>query len=271
MRRSIGWMLLAARFMTVLCAFAVSTCVVARAAAPKQPQATPSMFATEQQLSPAQRMKRWAPFIAEAARRFDVPQVWIRAVMQIESGGRTMLTQTEPMRSSMGAMGLMQLMPATYNDMRVQYRLGANPYDPHDNILAGAAYLKFLRGKYPYPALFAAYNDGPGNLETRLRAGGLLPPETVNYVGMITGRLGGAIGRAGAISQTPRTGSAKFTKPNGAPVWVEAAAVASVRAPFPGEYAAGVQSVISAGRAHQGVRESVARVKALLRKHGGGI
>jgi hypothetical protein len=151
--------------------------------------------------------------------------------------------------------------------MRQQYRLGANPYDPHDNIIAGAAYLRFLRGKYPYPTLFAAYNDGPGNLEARLRGGGLLPPETQNYVGTITGRLNGT----GGVTDRPKGGSAKFTKPNGAPVWVDASSTVSVRAPFPGEYAPGVRAVINVGRLHQGVRENIGAVKASLRAHGGGV
>jgi soluble lytic murein transglycosylase-like protein len=241
----------------------------APAAQSKNTQAKPvlSAFDAEQRMSFGQRMNRWAPFITEAAKRFDVPQVWIRAVMQIESGGRTMLTQTQPMISSAGAMGLMQLMPATYQTMRRQYRLGADPFDPHDNILAGAAYLRWLRGKYPYPALFAAYNDGPGNLEERLRTGGLLPAETQNYLGSIAGKLNGT----GGVSDKAHEGSVKFTKPNGSPVWVDAASAVSVRAPFPGEYAPGVLSVITTGRVHQGVRENVTTAKRTLRAHGGGV
>lgn len=226
-----------------------------------------SAFQTEQRMSFAQRMNRWTPFVDAAAKRFGVPQVWIRAVMQIESGGRTMLSETQPMISSAGALGLMQLMPSTYQDMRRQYNLGTNPFDPHDNILAGAAYLRFLRGKYPYPALFAAYNDGPGNLEERLRSGGLLPSETQTYLGNITGKLSGV----GSVSATPHQNAAKFTKPNGAPVWIDAGAVVSVRAPFPGEYAPGVLSVVTAGRVHQGVRENVIAVKRALRARGGGV
>ena len=46
--------------------------------------------------------------------------------------------------SRKGAMGLMQIMPETWAHLRVRYALGADPYDPHDNILAGAAYLREL-------------------------------------------------------------------------------------------------------------------------------
>jgi hypothetical protein len=223
----------------------------------------PSAYDEEERMSFGQLMKRWDPFIAEAARRFAVPQPWIRAVMQAESGGRTMLVPSQPITSSAGAMGLMQLMPSTYRDMRLQYRLGPDPYDPHDNILAGAAYLRFLRGKYGYPAMFAAYNDGPGNLEQRLVDGNLLPLETRDYLSTITGALEGhgASGR----------GNIKFTRPDGSPVMIDGAAVVAVRAAFPGEYAGCVQAVITVGRLRQGVCESLAAVKATIRMHGGGI
>jgi soluble lytic murein transglycosylase-like protein len=233
---------------------------------PRKPvaAAAPSDFDKEQRMSFSQLMGRWNPFIAEAATRFAVPQPWIRAVMQIESGGRTMLGENQPITSSAGAMGLMQIMPSTYRDMRRQYRLGSNPYDPHDNILAGAAYLRQLRAKYPYPTLFAAYNDGPGDLEGRMLRGGLLPAETQNYLGSINRTLGSGIGG-------PRKGSTKFTRPNGEPVWIDGAAVISVRAVLPDEYPPGVHSVITVGRVHQGVRESLAEARAIIRKHGGGV
>lgn len=236
-----------------------------KAAAPKpaKPRAAkPSVFASEQQMSTRQRMDRWTPTIAEAAKRFGVPQPWIRAVMLIESGGRTMLGENQPIVSSMGAMGLMQLMPQTYNDMRRQYALGRDPYDPHDNIMAGAAYLRFLRDRYGYPAMFAAYNDGPGNLEARMMGRGLLPVETQNYMSNITVALAHGV---------PGGAKVKFTRPNGEAAMVNAAAVVSIRAAFPGEYAPGVQTVITVGRMHQGVRESLNTVRAMIRAHGGGV
>src|SRR5262249_52072015 len=106
-------------------------------------------------------MDRWTPYVKEAAQRFDIAEEWIRAVMRMESGGRTDIGG-RPITSQVGAMGLMQVMPATYNEMRAQYGLGSNPYDPHDNVLAGAAYLKWLHDRYGYPKMFAAYNAGPG-------------------------------------------------------------------------------------------------------------
>lgn len=214
-------------------------------------------------MSFGQLMSRWNPFIAEASRRFGVPENWVRAVMQAESGGRTMSGEKQHIISSAGAMGLMQIMPSTYEDMRRQYGLGRDPYDPHDNILAGTAYLRWLRAKYGYPAMFAAYNDGPGNLEERLRGNGLLPLETRTYMGAVTNTL--VNGHAGL-----RGNRVQFTRPNGEAVWIDGGAVISVRAAFPGEYAPGVQAVIAVGRVRQGVRESVARARAIVRAHGGG-
>lgn len=206
-----------------------------RLAAVKKKPTTPkpSVFAVEQKMSFRQLMTRWDPTIAEAAKRFGVPQPWIRAVIQVESGGRTMLGEHRPMKSSMGAMGLMQLMPQTYADMRAQYGLGKDPYDSYDNIMAGTAYLRFLRARYGYPQMFAAYNDGPGNLEARMMGRGLLPLETQNYMVNITAALtkGGPGGHGAMV---------KFTRPNGAPAMINAAAVVSVRAAFAGEYAPGV-------------------------------
>ncbi len=66
----------------------------------------------------------WDALIDEAARRFAVPPSWVRGVMQIESGGRTMLNG-RPITSTAGAMGLMQVMPATFAAMAERYGLGA--------------------------------------------------------------------------------------------------------------------------------------------------
>jgi len=229
----------------------------------KKVQPPPSAYALEQQMTPRELLRRWDPLIADASRRFDVPQPWIRAVIVAESGGRTMSSETEPITSRAGALGIMQLMPKTYADMRVAYGLGPDPQDPHDNIFAGTAFLHRLFLTYGFPVMFSAYNDGPGNLEYRLIHRELLPLETRNYVADITRALLGAGALHGA--------TARFTRPDGSPVMIPVAGVVMVRASLPGEYAPGVQSVITIGRVHQGVRESPALVKSLLRKHGGGI
>jgi len=126
----------------------------------------------------------WRPFIDEAAARFGMPQSWIEAVMRRESGGRTNLDGM-PITSPVGAMGLMQLMPKTYAEMRERLNLGADPYDPHDNILAGVGYLRAMYNRYGYPYLFAAYNAGPLRLDDYLLNGIPLPNETKVYLGAI--------------------------------------------------------------------------------------
>jgi soluble lytic murein transglycosylase-like protein len=129
-------------------------------------------------------LDRWQGFIAEASRRFRVPEAWIRAVMQAESGGRSTL-DGRPINSRAGAMGLMQVMPDTYEEMRHAHGLGSDPYDPRDNILAGAAYLRAMYDRYGYPGLFAAYNAGPERYDEYLRDGRPLPPETRSYLATI--------------------------------------------------------------------------------------
>lgn len=134
----------------------------------------------------------FANLIEEAARRFAVLGHWIRAVMTVESAGDARA------RSPKGAMGLMQLMPETWVDLRARHRFGNNPYDPHDNILAGAAYLHELHDRYGSPGFLAAYNAGPGRYEQYL-AGRPLPAETRAYVAALAPLLGsGAL--AGPIS-----------------------------------------------------------------------
>ncbi|MGE4521260.1 MAG: lytic transglycosylase domain-containing protein [Acetobacter sp.] len=126
----------------------------------------------------------YAAQIAEAAGRFDIPAAWIRAVMGAESGGDPGAI------SSAGAMGLMQIMPGTWADLRVRHHLGRDPYDPRDNILAGAAYLRELHERYGSPGFLAAYNAGPERYEASL-AGRPLPLETRAYVAAVAPLIGG--------------------------------------------------------------------------------
>jgi hypothetical protein len=225
----------------------------------------PSMFEQEQAMSPSLLMKRWDPFITEAALRFHFPAAWIRAAMRLESGGRTMLAENQPITSKAGAMGIMQLMPETWRQMRAAYGLGNNPYDPHDSVIAGTAVLKILYARYGFPAMFAAYNAGPATLDAAQAGERALPAETVAYVGGITRVLnGGSPGGGSGVKAT-------LTRPNGSPVAIDVGAITAIRAPLPGEYADGVQAVVSAGRMKQGVRETVARATAIIRAHGGGV
>ena len=126
----------------------------------------------------------WGPYITEASARFDVPDAWIRGVMRQESGGR-LYEDGQLITSPTGAMGLMQVEPYTYDELRSRYSLGNDPYDPHENILAGTAYIRELYDAYGSPAFLAAYNAGPGRLDQYLTNKAGLPAETRHYVASI--------------------------------------------------------------------------------------
>ena len=126
----------------------------------------------------------WGPYIREASKRFDVPDVWIRSVMRVESGGNE-YQNGNLITSGAGAMGLMQVMPETYTELQARYSLGDDPFDPHDNILAGAAYLREMYDIYGSPGFLAAYNAGPHRLDDYLSNNRPLPDETRRYVAMI--------------------------------------------------------------------------------------
>nr|WP_255696255.1 lytic transglycosylase domain-containing protein [Shinella sp. NM-101] len=138
-----------------------------------------------------------AVFIAEASKRFRIPEHWIRAVRQAESGGEPRAV------SSAGAMGLMQIMPDTWTELRIRYRLGRDPFDPRDNILAGAAYLAELHARYGSPGFLAAYNAGPGRYEEYL-SGRPLPAETRAYLDALAPQIGGR----GLAPVTPKKNAA---------------------------------------------------------------
>lgn len=127
----------------------------------------------------------WGPYIMEASDKYDLPDRWIREVIRAESSGNVMDT------SAPGAMGLMQVMPATYDELKARYSLGDDAYDPHDNIMAGSAYLRELYDLYGSPGFLAAYNAGPGRFDDYLTRNKGLPNETRNYVAKIAPRIQG--------------------------------------------------------------------------------
>ena len=138
--------------------------------------------------------------VAEAAQRSGIPASWIRAVMQAESGGDVRAV------SPKGAMGLMQIMPETWATLRLRYGLGADPFDPHDNIIAGAAYLRELHDRYGSPGFLAAYNAGQARYEDHLATGQPLPAETRAYVAMLAPLVGmGAIDEAAMVPVAARS------------------------------------------------------------------
>jgi hypothetical protein len=143
----------------------------------------------------ADPLDRWSVHTAEASARFGVPVEWIRRVMRAESGGRTALNG-RPLVSHAGAMGLMQLMPGTWREMGAALRLGPDPHDPRDNILAGTAYLRTMYDRFGYPGLFAAYNAGPARYARHLATGRGLPAETIAYVAQVVGNGAPAVPRS---------------------------------------------------------------------------
>jgi len=148
----------------------------------------------------AQSVADWRPFTAEASTRFGISVDWIERVMQIESAGRTSLAG-RPIISRAGAIGLMQLMPATWSEMRAAYGLGDDPFDPHDNILAGAAYLRTMYDRFGYPGLFAAYNAGPGRYVAYRLKSRPLPLETRAYLARVAGSSPPPSSSAAAVSR----------------------------------------------------------------------
>lgn len=111
--------------------------------------------------------------IAEASSKFEVEENLVKAVIKTESDFQANSI------SSKGAMGLMQLMPGTANDMGVK-----DPYDPRDNVMGGVKYLKMLLDRYDgnVDRALAAYNWGMGNLQ---RSTGGMPEETRNYIAKV--------------------------------------------------------------------------------------
>ncbi|HEY1888031.1 MAG TPA: lytic transglycosylase domain-containing protein [Roseiarcus sp.] len=130
----------------------------------------------------------FAAFVIEASQRFGIPAAWIRAVMRAESFGDVRAI------SPKGAIGLMQIMPETWAELRERYHLGADPFDVHDNIVAGAAYLRELQDRYGIPGFLAAYNAGPARWEDHIATGRPLPAETRAYLARLAPLVGGGAG-----------------------------------------------------------------------------
>lgn len=222
----------------------------------------PSAYDEESTMTASQLLNRWDGVVSEASKRFHIPKAWIRAVMARESGGRTMLGANMPIISRAGAVGLMQVLPETYQEMATEHQLGSNPFDARDNIMAGAAYLRWLHRRYGYPALFAAYNAGPGRLEDHLEKGVTLPAETRAYVGSIAKTLKFEVAKVGAEP-------VNLTRPDGTTVKIDPAKVIAIRAALPGEFTADVKAVITLGKhRQQGIREEVQTATAALRAAG---
>jgi hypothetical protein len=173
-------LLLAGRYMTGLTRFSLGPLLCALTTAPAQPQIV-GVRAASVARSPNGIV---ADALREAAGRFRIPASWLSAVMGTESAGDANAV------SKKGAVGLMQIMPDTYAELRARHGLGTDPFDPRDNILAGAAYLAEMHARYGAPGFLAAYNAGPRRYEEHLLRGRPLPSETQDYVARLAPALG---------------------------------------------------------------------------------
>ncbi len=163
--------------------------LLAPAAAVVAQDAPVSVFVSEQ---------RVAAHIAEASQRFRIPEDWIRTVLAAESAHDVRAV------SDAGAIGLMQVIPDTWAELRARYSLGDDPYDPRDNVLAGTAYLREMLDRYgSIGAMLAAYNAGPGRYDEYLATGRPLPAETRAYVSKLAPILGAEPLPGGAATLPP--------------------------------------------------------------------
>jgi len=145
----------------------------------------------------------YAAHVAEASLRFGIPQDWIWRVMHVESRGHARAV------SPAGAMGVMQIMPATWAMLTARHGLGTDPFDARANILGGAAYLRAMWDRYgDVRLMLAAYNAGPGRADAYAAGRRGLPAETIAYVAAIAP----AIGASSVASLAP-------APPASAPAW----------------------------------------------------
>ncbi|MBB2169668.1 lytic transglycosylase domain-containing protein [Gluconacetobacter aggeris] len=197
------------------------------------------LIAVALMLSPAvARTQDLDDFVRQAAERNAIPSAWIHAVITAESGG------DDGAMSGAGAMGLMQLMPDTWKALRHDLNLGADPFDPHDNIAAGTAYLRWLHDRYGDAGFLAAYNAGPARYDAHLATGRPLPDETISYVAHVQTLIGNPSvflsGLASKIVSDWRAGSlfigGKTTSESLVPVAVSTSRNAASAPPFPAEF-----------------------------------
>ncbi|MEO2215986.1 lytic transglycosylase domain-containing protein [Chromobacterium vaccinii] len=162
--------------------------------APSAPLAPPPALGNEPAASAAPKplsssAQRYRPLIDDVARQHALDPMLIHAVVQVESAYRPEAV------SGKGAVGLMQLMPAT------AARFGQTAlYDPRANLQAGAAYLDWLMNRFDgrLDLALAAYNAGEGAVA---RYGNAIPPyaETRDYVRKVMAHYAGLKGEAGAM------------------------------------------------------------------------
>jgi len=139
-------------------------------------------------------------YVPEAARRSGLSEDVVMRVMRAESGGKSRIVSVK------GAIGCMQIMPATWTYLTARYNLGADPYDARMNMIGGAMYLAELAARYGWPGALSAYNAGPGRYQRYVQGGVPLPAETIAY----TARLGRNAEDPPATASAPRWQEARL-------------------------------------------------------------
>ena len=141
-----------------------------------EPDTGPRVVVSIDSFNPIQPAHAYDDLIREAAAKYDLEPALIRSVMRMESGFDPFAV------SRVGAMGLMQLMPAVAKEMGV-----SDPFDARENIMAGSHLLRNLLERHNgnLALTLASYNAGPGAVASH---GNKVPPfkETRNYVKRIT-------------------------------------------------------------------------------------
>lgn len=119
------------------------------------------------------KLDRWSKDVTDAAKKYGIPEALIYGTMLQESGGHMLGKNGKTLTSSAGALGLMQLMPATAKG------LGVNPHNPRENIMGGAKYLRQMLDMFNGDVEKAAwaYNAGPAAVKR-----GRKPKETQGYI-----------------------------------------------------------------------------------------
>jgi len=121
-----------------------------------------------------------ASHAAEAALRSRLSETVLLRVMHVESRGRAHAI------SPKGAMGCMQIMPATWRYLTARHGLGTDPWNARFNMIGGALYLSELARQFGFPGAYAAYNAGPARYARHVRGAASLPAETVAYMASLS-------------------------------------------------------------------------------------
>ncbi len=144
-------------------------------------QAVAEFLATRRTALTRSETDELARVIVEESRRHELDTQLVLALMHVESRFDAFAL------SPVGAMGIMQVMPSTGEEMAaklgIPWRGAQTLFDPVANVRVGVAYLKLLESRYAdIPTALAAYNWGPGRIDRRLRRGRALPTQ---YPGLV--------------------------------------------------------------------------------------